>query len=250
MSDAPELVEEGRRLVHRAAARGAAMRLLGGAAIWLRSSPRTRRALGRSYPDLDFAAHRKQSREIRSVLEAEGYLPERVFNATHGSRRLLYHAPDGSYHVDVFLDVFEMSHTLDLEARLEIEELTLPAAELLLTKLQIAEVNRKDISDTVMILSDHEIAGTDGPGKLNAVRVAELCAADWGLFTTVGDNLARTRDILPELLDDPDRRREVTLRIQELERRLSEIPKTIGWRARARVGRRIRWYEVPEEVVR
>jgi hypothetical protein len=126
----------------------------------------------------------------------------------------------------------------------------LPAAELLLTKLQIAEVNRKDISDTVMLLCDHEIADTDGLGRLNAARVAKLCAEDWGLFTTVGDNLARARDFLPELLDDPDRRRDVALRIQELERRLSEAPKTFGWKTRARVGRRVRWYEVPEEVVR
>ena len=36
-----------------------------------------------------------------------------MFNATHGARRLLYHAPDG-WQVDVFLDTFEMSHTLDL----------------------------------------------------------------------------------------------------------------------------------------
>ena len=123
------------------------------------------------------------------VLEEEGFEPERVFNATHGARRLLYHGP-GGWQVDIFLDTFEMSHTLDLGTRLEAEPETLAAAELLLTKLQIAEVNAKDLSDTAMLLWDHEPAAADGPGLLNLDPVVSRCAADWGLYTTVTDNLA------------------------------------------------------------
>ena len=67
----------------------------------------------------------------------------------------------------MFLDTFEMSHTLDLGARLEAEPETLAAAELLLTKLQIAEINAKDLSDVAMLLWDHQPAGGDGPGQLN-----------------------------------------------------------------------------------
>ena len=69
--------------------------------------------------------------------------------------------------MDIFLDTFEMSHTLDLGARLEAEPETLAAAELLLTKLQIAEVNAKDLSDTAMLLWDHE------PGRRRRSRPAE-----------------------------------------------------------------------------
>jgi hypothetical protein len=237
----PPLLAEGRRLVEEAAALGLDVRLLGGIAI---------SALGREYPDIDLAARKRQSRRLRDLLEELGYQPERTFNATHGARRLLYHAPDRSYHVDVFLDELGMSHDLDLGARLDTEELTLPAAELLLTKLQVAELNKKDAADAAMLLLEHEPCEEDGPGKLNAARIAALCAADWGLYTTATDNLAKVRELLLELLPEEEARQTVTSRIDDLVGRLEKAPKTRGWKLRAKVGRRKRWYEVPEEVTR
>jgi len=250
VTEEPQIVSEGRRLVEEATARGVVVRLLGGVAIWLRASEHAREVLGREYPDLDVVAWKKQSRALRDLLEKLGYEPERVFNATHGAQRLLYYAPGRAFHIDVFLDEFSMSHTLDLTGRLEIEPLTLPAAELLLTKLQVAELNRKDASDAVMLLLDHELADDDGPGRLNAARVAELCAADWGLYTTVTDNLDNVQELVPELLEEEVDRTTVGARLRELERRLDAAPKSRGWKLRAKVGRRMRWYEVPEEVVR
>jgi hypothetical protein len=246
----PPLLAEGRRLVEEAAARGLDVRLLGGIAIWARSSNGARAALGREYPDIDLAARKRQSHGLRDLLEELGYQPERTFNATHGARRLLYHAPDRSYHVDVFLDELGMSHDLDLGERLDTEELTLPAAELLLTKLQVAELNKKDAADAAMLLLEHEPSEEDGPGKLNAARIAALCTADWGLYTTATDNLAKVRELLPELLPEEEARQTVTSRIDDLVGRLEKAPKTRGWKLRAKVGRRKRWYEVPEEVTR
>jgi hypothetical protein len=246
----PPLLAEGRRLVREAAAHGLDVRLLGGLAIWARSSNGAQAALGREYPDIDLVARKKQSRALRRLLEELGYEPERTFNATHGARRLLYHARDRSYHVDVFLDELGMSHNLNLDAHLTNEELTLPAAELLLTKLQIAELNQKDAADAAMLLLEHEPAEEDGPGKLNLARVAEVCAADWGLYTTATDNLEKIRGLLPELLGDEVASERVAARIEELERRLAEAPKTRAWRLRAKIGRRKRWYQVPEEVTR
>lgn len=243
------MVAAGRAIVATAAARSIPVRLVGGVAIFLRGSPPARAALGRSYPDIDLVAHKKQSRALRAVLEEAGFEPERVFNATHGARRLLYHAPEG-WQVDVFLDTFEMSHTLDLGARLEAEPETLAAAELLLTKLQVAEVNAKDLSDAAMLLWDHEPAAADGPGLLNVTRMAAACGASWGLFTTVTDNLGACHDRLASLvLAGPDRER-IGGRIGAVTRALEEAPKTVGWQMRAKVGRRKRWYQVPEEVTR
>jgi len=250
VSAEPRIVAEGRRLVTEAAARGIPVRLLGGVAVWLRSSNGAREALGRDYPDIDLVAHKRQSGALRDLLEELGYEPERVFNATHGAKRLLYHAPDRSYHVDVFLDEFQMSHTLDLGERLELEHESLPAAELLLTKLQVAALNRKDATDVVMLLLQHELADADGPGKLNAAEVARLAAADWGLYTTVTDNLGKTRELLDDLLRDASDRDAVAAKLEELLRRLEEEPKSVAWRLRAKLGRRVRWYELPEEVTR
>jgi hypothetical protein len=251
----PPMVQAGRGLVTAAAGRGVAVRLLGGVAVWIRSSAEARAALGRAYPDVDLVAHKRQSRDLRAVLEEQGLEPERMFNATHGARRLLYHAPGSgdegaTWHVDVFLDTFEMSHTLDLGARLEAEEETLAACELLLTKLQVADVNRKDLSDLAMLLWDHEPGAGDGPGQVNLTRMAKVCGEDWGLYTTATGNLAACADLLGELVADAGARARIAGRIGAITGALESVPKTIAWRMRARVGRRVRWYEVPEEVVR
>ena len=173
------MVAAGRSIVARAAAGSIPVRLLGGVAIWIRGSPAARALLGRDYADIDLVAHKRQSRALRALLEEAGFEPERVFNATHGARRLLYRGP-GGWQVNIFLDTFEMSHTLDLGARLEAEPETLAAAELLLTKLQVAEVNAKDLSDAAMLLWDHEPAAADGPGLLNVARMAAACGAQLG----------------------------------------------------------------------
>lgn len=248
-STEPDMVVAGRTVVAAAAARSIPVRLIGGVAIWLRASPAARAALGRTYPDIDLVAHKKQSRKLRAVLEEEGFEPERVFNATHGARRLLYHGP-GGWQVDIFLDTFEMSHTLDLGTRLEAEPETLAAAELLLTKLQIAEVNAKDLSDTAMLLWDHEPASADGPGLLNLDPLVARCANDWGLHTTVTDNLAASAELLGSLaLPETDRAR-IAARTAAITDALAAAPKSTRWQLRAKVGRRRRWYETPEEVIR
>jgi hypothetical protein len=243
------MVAAGRHVIAAAAAQSVPVRLIGGVAIWLRASTAARAALGRSYPDIDLVAHKKQSRKLRAVLEEAGLEPERVFNATHGARRLLYHGP-GGWQVDIFLDTFEMSHTLDLGTRLEAEPETLAAAELLLTKLQIAEVNAKDLSDTAMLLWDHEPASADGPGLLNLGPVVSRCAADWGLYTTVTDNLAAGGGLLGSLVPAAADRSRIAARFAAVTDALAAAPKSVGWQLRAKVGRRKRWYELPEEVIR
>ena len=188
----------------------------------------------------------RSSRPLRDVLEGEQYLPERVFNATHGASRLLYHSADGSYQVDIFLDVFEMSHTLDFGDRIEVETPTLPAAELLLTKLQIAELNQKDASDTLMLLWDHELADEDGATNLNVRRVCDLCSADWGLFTTINDNLSRTRTLVSEFDLDEAQQSRLVAKIDRLVEAMTEAPESTKWKVRARLGRRVKCTKCPK----
>lgn len=243
-------LQEGPRLVQMADDAKLAVRLFGGVAIWQRSTERMRALLGRDYADVDLVAHRRGSREVRDLLEAAGYVPERTFNATHGASRLLYHAPDRAFHIDVFLDHFTMSHELDFEARLEMEPLTLTAADLLLAKLQVAEVNRKDLTDVAMLLIDHAVADDDGPGRLNAAYVSEVGASDWGLFTTAGDNLDALDRLAPELELSGEEAGILRDRTGALRERMEQAPKSRAWKLRAKIGRRKRWYETPEEVVR
>jgi hypothetical protein len=246
----PALVADARRIYERAVANGVDVRLLGGIAIWLRASEGMRQELGREYADIDLATTKKQAKGLRGVLEQLDYVPDKMFNATQGDTRLYYHAADGSYHLDVFVEKFVMSHEFPFAARLDTEQYTLPAAELLLMKLQIAELNRKDASDTAMLLADHELAETDGPGLLNVAQVSRLCADSWGLYTTVTDNLETTRSLLLEILPDQEHRATVERRIEALLSKLEAAPKSGGWRRRARIGRRMRWYQTPDETSR
>lgn len=246
----PTLVAAARLVCEEAETNGVDVRLLGGIAIWIRSSHGTRSTLGREYADIDLVTTKKQAKGLREVLERLDYVPDKMFNATQGDTRLYYHAPDGSYHVDVFIEKFVMSHELHLASRLTTEQVTLPAAELLLTKLQIAELNHKDASDTAMLLADHELATTDGAGVLNLSHVSELCASDWGLYTTVTDNLEKTRSLLAGILADGEQRQQVEIRTQTLVSELEAAPKSGGWRRRAKIGRRMRWYQTPDEADR
>lgn len=247
-SGEPEMVVAAQRICEQAEAAGVDVRLLGGIAIWRRASDPIRQMLGRTYADIDLVTSKKASKGLRELLEGLGYVPDKMFNNLQGHTRLYFHSADGSYHLDVFIEKFVMSHELDLGQRLRVEPITLPAAELLLTKLQIAQLNRKDASDTAMLLADHEPAQIDGPGLLNVARVSELCSSDWGLYTTVTDNLQTTQTLLPELLGDAAVRERVDTRLQTLVSDLEAAPKSGGWRRRAKIGRRKKWYQTPDEV--
>jgi hypothetical protein len=140
-----------------------------------------------------------------------------------------------------------MCHEIRFGERLTLEPMTVPLAELLLTKLQIIELNEKDVRDALALLCDHPVGDEDGDA-INGAHVARLCANDWGLWRTFTANLDSLNDYLGRYdLSDEDRQR-ITGCIQELQARIEEEPKSFGWKMRAKIGERKRWYDLPEEV--
>ncbi len=224
------------------------LRLVGGVAVRLRCPSATLPALKRTYADVDFMAYKKQSRILHDALTASNYTADRRFNAMHGDRRLLFY-DEHERHIDIFLDVFEMCHKLPLERRLELHPFTLSPADLLLTKLQIVQLNKKDILDTLALLLNFPPAETaQNPGEeLDVQTIATLCAQDWGWFTTVSDSLERIGKEAVQLLNE-DESAQVTHRIEVIKTRMINTPKSSKWRLRAVAGRRIPWYELPEEI--
>ncbi|MBD0318213.1 MAG: hypothetical protein ICV71_06770 [Thermoleophilia bacterium] len=243
----PDLVAEGKRLVARASETGLPLRLLGGVAIRLRAPGELPAPFTRSYADLDFATARGASGKAQVFFRNEGYEPHKAFNALNGNERLLFFDTANDRQVDVFVGQFAMSHRVPLGSRLELEPTTLPLAELLLTKLQIAELNEKDVRDALAVLHGHAVAEADGDA-VNAAHVAALCAADWGLWRTITGNLTACREYV-DRYELPDTEREtLRARIDEILARIEDEPKSRGWKLRARIGERKRWYELPEEV--
>jgi hypothetical protein len=240
-----DVVSEGQRLLARAAETDVPLRLLGGVAIRLRAPGELLPAFRRTYADLDFVTARKGASRAAELFRNEGYEPHVAFNALHGKERLLFFDVDHDRQVDIFVGAFAMSHKIPLDARLEVDPVSIPLAELLLTKLQIAQLNEKDIRDALALLEGHPVGDADGE-TVNAGRIAALCGADWGLWRTITGNLDTCCAMAPGY--DVPNRAEVEARLQELLRRIEAEPKTRSWKLRAKIGERKRWYELPEEV--
>jgi hypothetical protein len=245
----PDVVSEARLMLAEADRQGLPLRVLGGMAVRLRAADGLPEGLEREIRDIDLATLRGQGRRVADFLERRGYAPNRTFNAMHGARRLLFYDEQHRRQVDVFVDSFEMCHVLPLSERLLLEPETVPLAELLLTKLQIVQLNPKDRSDVYALLLSAEVGDDDGD-HINARRIAALCARDWGLYRTLQLNLERLATGLSEVELTPAQRQLVAARLQAIEAAMAAAPKTARWRMRARVGDRVRWYEEPDEVDR
>jgi hypothetical protein len=241
-----DVVEEGERLVGLARDDGATLALLGGVAVRIHA-PDVPQPLDRQYKDLDFAVPKGRGGDASKLLRAAGYEPEVVFNAMNGKERMLFHDVEHGRQVDVFVGSFRMCHQIPFSNRLKPGESTVPLAELVLTKLQIVELNEKDVRDTVLLFHGHEVTEHD-EDTVNGARIAQLCGEDWGLWRTITANLARCAEMLSDYaLSDAERTR-VSDRVGAVLERIEEAPKTRGWRLRAKIGERKRWYDLPEEV--
>jgi hypothetical protein len=237
-----DIVTEGRRVLGAAREAGLTLRLLGGVAVNVRSRGLPP-ALTREYQDLDFATSKKSSGDLQKLLRDMGYEPNLGFNAMNGRERLLFYDDPNERQVDVFVSSFRMCHEIPLEKRLTVDEDTVPLAELLLTKLQIVELNEKDVRDTVALLLEHEVIDDDT--GVNSWHISTLCAEDWGLWRTITRNLEDLRGRVASYDVDHD---VVSNRVSLLLERIEAMPKSRSWRLRAKIGERKRWYELPEEV--
>ena len=242
----PSVVDEAERLLDQAQREGTTLALLGGVAVRLHATD-VPPSLDREYKDIDFAVPKGRGGDADKLLRAGGYEPEISFNAMMGKERMLFHDTAHGRQVDVFVGSFRMCHEIPFGNRLAAGERTVPLAELLLTKLQIVELHEKDVRDTVRLFHGHDVADHDGEA-VNGARIAELCANDWGLWRTITANLSRCREHLADYaLPDPDQQ-QIGRRLDDVLERIEQAPKSRGWKLRAKIGERKRWYELPEEV--
>ncbi len=244
-----DIQAEAQRIVEAADARGITLRLLGGLAVRLHSPSANHRSLARAYPDIDFATPVRRPAPLESLIAGLGYDPNKTFNLFNGDSRLLFYDPRHERQIDVFVGGFEMCHRLPITERLGRERLTLPLAELLLTKLQIVQLNEKDIRDICALVLDHPLAEADEE-TINLPRVVEVCAADWGLWKTVGLSLMKVQDFCLAHDLDPAHRATIVERLNLLKAALDESPKPLKWKLRAAIGEKVQWYDLPEEVRR
>jgi len=238
-------VEEAARVIDAAQANGVVLRLFGGVSFWFRCPTAKRPPLQRKYVDVDFMGHAKQSKEIKQLFASLDYVPRDKFNAMQGYRRLIFNDMANQRRVDVFLDVFEMCHSFNFRDRLEVDAKTIPLADMLVTKIQIIDVNEKDLKDAVCLFADYDVGDSDKE-MINGAYIANLCASDWGIYKTFTANLDKLLAKLGDLSLDDEVKASVRGRVNKLKTMIEDKPKDFRWKMRARVGERVKWYELPE----
>ncbi len=252
MSTLPQLEDEMYRLVEEAQGQSIFLRLIGGLAIKVHSGHAVHRALARTYPDIDFVTNREGAVRLEAFLVAMGYTPNKTFNTLSGDHRQLYYDTERNRQVDIFIGDFQMCHKLPLADRLHVEPLTIPLAELFLSKAQIVQLNRKDVLDLLALLLDHDVGPSDAE-TINCDLISSLCAKDWGLYTTVSLTIGKLRTFMErgeaELLND-DQKATIVARLDRLQGAMAGAPKPLAWKLRAKVGTRMPWYDEVEEVQR
>lgn len=246
----PDILDEMQRLLEEARANSILLRAIGGLAIRVRSGD-LQKFFNREYHDLDFVAGDSDRRTIESFFQGVGYEANRPFNLLNGSKRQIYLDPNRDRHVDIFVSNFEMCHKLPMNGRLHLDPVTVPLAELLLSKAQIVELNRKDALDIASLLLYNDTGDTDN-GKINLDYIAKLCGQDWGLYKTTSINLKRVEEVVrDETLNLTEAQRGLILeRVLNIQRTFETMPKSLAWQMRDKVGTRVRWYEEVEEVRR
>jgi len=164
---------------------------------------------------------------------------------------MYFTAPSGRP-IDVMVDRLTMCHTLDFRPSFGRLPHTVDAIDVLLSKLQIVELNEKDVHDTLHLLSGLPVSSdgaASGPA-LDTDRFAKLVGTDWGWWRTVTGNLAKLpalAEASPHLIP-PDAPHDPVAQAGHLAGIAENAPKSVKWKLRSNVGDRVRWYELPEEV--
>jgi hypothetical protein len=253
---------EAMRVVDLASERGLLVRLMGGMAIRAHAPDwpaRTRRV----EVDIDFATRSKDRGAFYQLLEAEGYTPDKRHNALFGSKQAYFVDVPRNRPVDVVVDSLEMCHSFPFADRLALSSPTLPLAELLLSKLQVVKINRKDVLDALVLFAEHPLGSDDGApdsrdglGAINVPRILSFTSNDWGWWRTVTGNLDvldqyLAVELTPEDLDLNNGRAvlfDPRAQIAALRTAINDAPKSTRWKLRSRVGERQTWYRDPEEM--
>lgn len=241
------LEEEARRAISLAQERKVILRTLGSVAVMIHCPSTAYITVPFTMRELDFAIYGRQRLQVSEILESLGYEPHQRFNALQGHQRLRFFHPGKEILVHVFVDAFEMCHKLNFAHRLHLDEVTIPLADLLLSKLQVVEMNEEELREIYALVYDHELGGQADPEKIDTAFIVNLCSDDWGWYKTVAMNIERAIALAEDLLDQQEREVFLT-RIGRLKQLIEGSPKSLRWQLRARVGESSRWYEVPEEL--
>jgi hypothetical protein len=269
-------LRESQEIVEKAKQEGIVLRILGGLSIAIHCQEHREFAQklgrmgtgvikGQEYSDIDYVSYRNQREKIKELFDKIGYAKRRATLSTAASERQIYYHPKGWFYVDVFFDkLLVANHPIDFKGRLELDYPTITVTDMLLEKIQMWEAfSVKDLKDCLLLLKAHDIKEKSEKESIDTLYIAKILAQDWGFWYTATTNLKNLKkfiteidklgteaDINPNQIEKKERE-DITEKIEAILERIEKEPKSFGWKMRAKIGTKKKWYnpvERPETV--
>ena len=145
--------------------------------------------------------------------------------------------------IDVFFDKLDYNHPIDYRNRLELHPYCVSQADLMLQKLQIVQINDKDLKDAMLLLLAAQFSDTD-KDAINVNYIAKLFSEDWGFYYTAATNLKRIKEGMAGVnaLTD-DQRAIIAEKVDYFLNFIEDTPKSGKWKSRAKTGTNKPWYK-------
>ena len=245
-----DFMDEALRIEKAAAELGVPLRIIGCLAFRLKSPEYSdlHIKMGREVTDIDYMSYYKhQQKTINLFRDDLGYhwVPPSFARAT--TLRDLFIDKNTGRKVDVFYDHLDFCHKIDFKKnkRLEVDKPTIPLAELFLEKTQIFEINAKDLKDLIITFLAHDVSDEHDDTKVNGPYIAKILSDDWGFYYTVTENIKKFIDFVPTVGDITQEQKDHVIAVaNKIHKMIEDEPKSRGWKRRAKVGTKKRWYKI------
>jgi hypothetical protein len=240
-------LDEARRLIDEAQKQDISLRVMGPIALHFHFPQyvdlyyRLERLGDRVFTDIDFASYGKHRGKMIDFFKKQGYEIEKQALLVLGQQRHIYFGGAVPM-IDIFFDALDMNHKVDYTNRLQLHPYCVSLTDLLLQKLQIVQINEKDLKDCLLLFTAAAVDTTE-LNVINASYVARIMANDWGFYHTSTSNLEKVKKIAemtPVLT--PDQRDTICSRVDRVLSVIENEPKTFKWKMRAKTGTRKLWY--------
>ena len=254
MNDSPmaDFLEEAMRVVGEAKRRGIALRVIGAVALRIKLPVEVKKlheqTLSRNLSDIDYASYTKHTVDVRKLFKELGYVWDEAIARIAPSRDI-FHDEVNNRHSDVFYDKLMFCHDVDFRGRLELDYPTITLTDYALEKLQIVQINEKDVKDLVALFMGFPVENSD-KDAINKKYVSKVLSKDWGFYHTVTSKLRKFGQLLEGYKLPKDKADIIKSKVNDLLEAIENEPKSIGWKMRAKIGTKQKWYREVEEVIR
>lgn len=200
--------------------------------------------------DIDFVTYKDDIVKVQDMFFSMGWKEDQGVLRLFGDKRRIFYHPTVDLHSDIFIDKLRFCHDVDLRNRLELDNPTISLIDLILEKLQIVKINKKDLVDIMILLRKFEISfGKPDQTTIDGSYLVKICSQNWGWWKTATKNLVKVTQFSQDYLEPKDAK-VVIQKVNLLLENIRQHKKSIFWKIRNLFGEKFKWYNEVEEVHR